>query len=196
MPLAISGGCFSFAVKLKLKAHILVWFVQNFEAWEKKNPSLYPHLFSIYVCLFFFISLYLSMSLMSLWGSLLCESTLWNCRGGDGDWFKHTAVSTFTFHLCFDNTFHKRDLKWVLEFLSSPFDIKEWSLRWQNMQDSVEWINATLKVIPKVRHCFSTETKKQRDNGIGCLYRRADSSHAHQQQERLPVWNVYTANIK
>lgn len=54
MPLAISGGCFSFAVKLKLKAHILVWFVQNFEAWEKKNPSLYPHLFSICVCFFLF----------------------------------------------------------------------------------------------------------------------------------------------
>lgn len=90
MPLSISSGCLFLAVKLK---SLVLFFRQG-----RRSFSF------LRVCLPLFMSLYLSVPppLVSL---RFFESTPWDCRGGDGDWLKHTVVSTFTFHLCFDNTF-------------------------------------------------------------------------------------------
>lgn len=182
MPLSISSGCLFLAVKLK---SLVLFFRQG-----RRSFSF------LRVCLPLFMSLYLSVPPppLSLWGFLnplpgtveAETETGWNTL-----WFQHSHST------CVLTTHSQEGSEVVLEFVSSPFDIKEWSLRWQNTQDSVGRINATLKVIPEVRYCSSTKKRqRQRDSSAGCLYGRAGGSRAQQEQDRPPVWNVYTANIR
>lgn len=183
---------FAFFADGWIKNTLTLWFLQNFMARKRTLFSI--QFFFLFLCIHLFVPVYVPLCLSK-------AHCFVNPLAGTVEAERWRLVEThcgFNIHIppVFWQHISQEGSKVVLEFLLSPFDIKEWSLRWQNTQDSMGWINTTLKVIPGVRHCFSTKRQKQRDNSTGCLYWMADSSHAHQEQERLPVWNVYTANIK
>ena len=188
MPLSISSGCLFLAVKLKSLVLFLRQGRRYFSFLHVCLPS-FPFFLPVCPpppppspCLS-----EAQRFLNALPGTVEAETeTGWNTL-----WFQHSHST------CVLTTHSQEGSEVVLEFLSSPFDIKEWSLRWQNTQDSVGWINATLKVIPGVSHCSSTKKRqRQRDSSAGCLYGRAGGSRAQQEQDRPPVRNVYTANIR
>lgn len=56
------------------------------------------------------------------------------------------------------------------------------------------WINVTLKVIPGVRHCFSTKRKKQRDTALDVFI--GGLIVPMRNRNRSVFLDVYTANIK
>lgn len=152
----------------KLKAHIFIRFdwVSAKSLGLKTKQYTYFSFFGAR-CVFLFISLYLSRPLCV---SLRLTET--HCG--------------FNIHITpvFWQQISQEGYEEVLELLFY-ISIKEWSLLWKNMQNSMGRINATLKVIPWVRHYLQPKKKKntQRDTGTECHYQRGC---AQQDQKFLP----------